>query len=116
MKLEIKKMDGRNTGHPYFKYCVSILRGSYAQSINRESYNLFFECREWCWQTWGASKEVDDWVTDQNFNTHQIVLNRSTIHIVCHNEHWCWKHDKDAKNRIYLAKDEDLMLFKLRWE
>jgi hypothetical protein len=115
MSLDIKKVDRRYTGYPDFKYLISV-NAPYNLFKNRAPDNLFFEWREWCWQTWGASKEVDEWITDKNFNIQNIVLNTANTTPKSQNKHWCWKHDRDAKNRIYLASDQELVLFKLRWE
>lgn len=114
MKLEVRKLDGRNTGHTYFKYYARPF-ADYSHYKNRVVDNYFFEMRDWCWQTWGGSKELDEWLNDQNFTISNIALNR--IHETkCQNVNWCWKNDRDAAHRIYLKSDQELVLFKLRWE
>lgn len=115
MKLEIKKLDRRNTGYNYFKYSVFVY-ANYLLYKNRVVDNYYFEIREWCWQTWGSSKELDEWLDDKYFIMSNIVMNKPPIDTKCQNEHWCWKHQRDAKHRIYLRDDTDLVLFKLRWE
>jgi hypothetical protein len=112
--VEIKKVDIRYIGYPYFKHCVSI-HPTYDPFKSRKADNLFFEIREWCWQTWGASKEVDEWVADKQYVTYQIVINQTIGPLYSQNDNWSWKKDKST-HRIYLAKDEDLTMFKLRWE
>lgn len=104
--LEIKKMDGRHTGFPEFTY--------YAKTYNfwhfkdRSNQNLFFEIREWCWQTWGPSKEIKEWLLDTDWQ------NNNTVEPKCHNEHWCWEYDGTA-SRIFFRTEKELVLFKLRW-
>ena len=115
MKLEIKKLDGRHTGYNYFKYSVRVY-SDYLLFKNRVVDNYYFEMRDWCWQTWGGSKELDEWLSDRNFTMTNILLNKSPFESKCQNEHWCWKHQRDAKHRIYLRDDADLVLLKLRWE
>ncbi len=112
MKLEIKKLDRRNTGYNDFKYSVRV----YADDLlfkNRIVDNYYFEMRDWCWQTWGGSKELDEWLSDYYFIHSNIIIQAEPK---CQNKHWCWKTQKDANNRIYLRDDADLVLLKLRWE
>lgn len=92
----IKKMDRRNIGHQFFNYSVS--RFAF-------SNQLFYEMRNWCWQTWGPSKEMKDWVCDFY----------KTEALVAQNTQWSWQNDEYYR-RIYLASEQELVLFKLRWE
>lgn len=112
MKLVIKKLDGRNTGHTYFKYSVQVY-SDYLLFKNRAVDNYFFEMREWCWQTWGSSKELDEWLSDKPFTTTNIIV---PVEPKCQNVHWCWKNESNSKNRIYLRDDAELVMLKLRWE
>jgi len=106
MKIDIKKTDGRNTGYPHFKFFITLSDSNPYR--NRARQTMFFEIREWAWATWGASKEVDEWVSDK-FWTNPPNIPK------CQNEHWCWINDNKIY-RIYLAGDAELVLFKLRWE
>jgi hypothetical protein len=102
----IKKLDKRNKGHEYFKYYI---KTSYPVQTKDPDYH---ELRAWMWQTWGPSKELVDWIDDEN-EKHRLVTYRKNIS--CQNEHWCWQND-DYYSRLYLTGDDELVLFKLRWQ
>lgn len=97
MKFETKILDMRFTGYPHWKYYVSVSRIVSAD----ERVDMFVLWREWCWTTWGASKELD---------FYYYTLGDGP----CHNAHWCWSSEYERR-RIYLATDVDLMEFTLRW-
>ena len=97
MTIKVKKLDKRNTGYGKFKYAVTST-SLYAKE--------FYEIRAWMWDTWGASKELKDWMLD-----FRIAL----ADVGCQNEHWCWQND-DYHRRLYLRTDKELVLFRLRWE
>lgn len=92
----IKKLDRRNNGHENFKYYAKF------SSVVR---NNFHEVREWCWDTWGPSKELSEWLHDTNL----------IIPVYCQNDHWTWQNDNYCC-RIYLRGDPEMVFFKLRWE
>lgn len=97
----IKKLDRRNTGHKNFKYYVK---------FSFEVRNNFHEVREWCWDTWGASKELSEWLYDDRLSKSHV-----TVPIYCQNDHWAWQND-NYYCRIYLREDPEMVFFKLRWE
>ena len=100
------KLDRRNTGYGIWTYYINKPRtGSSIVFGLHESYQKFHEWRNWCWQTWGPSKELPSWLED--------LRNPNTI-AVSHNENWCWQNDQFA-TRIYLRTDKDLSLFLLKW-
>jgi hypothetical protein len=95
-KFLIKKLDKRNVGHIHWKYhVISSMSTNYLQN--------FFELREWCWDTWGPSKELPYWLND--------VKKSKTL---CQNEHWCWVSN-ESDVRIYLRNDPEYTLFTLKW-
>jgi hypothetical protein len=101
MTIKIVKLDKRNTGYGKFKYVI------YSVSIYSKE---FLDIRAWMWETWGASKEIKEWMRDSNipfFAKEQLLS--------CQNEYWCWQNDGYYR-RLYLQTDKELMLFKLRWE
>lgn len=100
MQIKVKKTDKRHTGYLTFKYYVEIKAKEYHE------YKLimekFFEVRQWCWETWGASREVDQytnieggWTGDQNLS-------------------WSWINDKH-RARIYLGGKDEAAFFTLKW-
>ena len=99
MTLKIQKLDRRNNGHKQWKYYVNVQPNATLITYKQ----LYSQIREWCWTTWGASKELNEWMVDSNVN------------VYCHNEHWCWQNDEYCR-RIYLRSDAELVLLKLRWE
>jgi len=100
------KMDSRYKGFPEFKYCIdgkSKFKGIGGKDTSRKE--LFYLWRIWCWDTWGPSKELNDWLEDQ----------RDLLHIhIASNHSWCWVND-DFATRIYLRTDSELTLFLLKW-
>lgn len=99
--MKILKLDKRNKGCGHFKYYLV------PRHLKRPD---FHEVREWAWQTWGASKELEEWLYDYSrmngYKPHEVF---------CHNERWCWDN-VNYNRRLYLKSDEELMMFKLRWE
>lgn len=100
MQIKVRKTDKRHTAHNRFAYYVEI------KAVEPLEYKLvmekFFELRQWCWETWGASREVDQyssleggWSEDQN-------------------PLWAWVND-DHRARIYIAKPEQAAHFTLKW-
>jgi len=102
-------LDRRHTGYPQWQYYIERpLRYNYfSMSITRyESLQLFNQWRVWCWETWGASKELHEWIED---------IKHSAITPVAHNESWCWVHEVNGNSRIYLRGEPELTLFTLKW-
>ena len=97
MTIKVKKLDKRNTGYGKFKYAV------HSTSLYAKE---FYEIRAWMWDTWGASKELKDWMLDFRITVDQVG---------CQNEHWCWQSD-EYNRRLFLRTDKELVLFRLRWE
>ncbi len=101
MTIRIKKLDGRNTGYGKFKYAVE------SQSLHSSE---FYDLRKWMWDTWGASKELKEWIHGD------LVIRAGGEQLVsCQNENWCWQND-EYHRRLYLRTDKELVIFKLRWE
>ena len=100
MTIKVKKLDKRNNGYGKFKYSV------HSTSLYSQE---FYEIRKWMWDTWGASKELKEWMLDS-----RLVPSKAES-ISCQNEHWSWQND-DYARRLYLRSDKELVLFRLRWE
>lgn len=99
----IKKLDKRNKGHEYFKYYI---KTTYPISPKDPNYH---ELRSWMWKTWGPSKELVEWLDDDN-EKHRTTPKP----LFCQNEHWCWQND-EYYSRLYLRGDAELVVFKLKW-
>jgi hypothetical protein len=101
MQIEVKKTDKRHTGSDRFKYYVDIKWTDYAKE-HKLVMEKFFEIRQWCWETWGPSREVDQysskegsWTADQNLS-------------------WSWINDQH-RARIYLGSKDEAAFFTLKW-
>lgn len=103
--MEIKKLDKRNVGYGNFKYYVK-----FSILLNAKSNLNFHEVRAWCWDTWGASKELSEWLED-NYQRKSNPIKPQ----ICQNDHWAWQND-NYYCRIYLRTDQEMVFFRLRWE
>ena len=102
------KLDARYKGYPQWTYCVNRPERTsifYRAGTRYESMQIFFQWRRWCWETWGPSKELYEWLDD---------MTPRQVGIEDHNDHWCWLNDQYS-TRIYLRTDAELTLFLLRW-
>lgn len=94
--MKLKKLDKRMTGYGDFVYSVDF-------PVNRGKVLMdFFEVREWCFEQWGRSAEIDIW---QKFPQIQ-------------NPAWAWERgefNKTYRCRIFLASDKEAHWFTLRW-
>lgn len=84
------KLDRRYAGSQDFKYYVNfnkLVEG-----------NSFIEVRNWCWEQWGPSCELDLW--------YRVGQNG--------NPAWCWMSD-DWKTRICFRSDKEYSWFILKW-
>lgn len=104
MKLTIKKTDKRHTGSSEWRWLVIIERrptvGFGNAALTQKSIDLN-EIREWCWQTYGPSCELEFWLRIPEGSQSR-------------NEHWCW-HTNFDNYKIYLRTDKEANWFKLKW-
>jgi hypothetical protein len=104
MRPKLVTLDRRNNGHGFWKYYVKADTFVPKMSVSGQSRRqYFFEWREWCWNTWGPSKEVLE------FGSNDVFDNK-----FCSNAHWCWQNEQYVV-RIYLKSDDEAALFMLRW-
>lgn len=95
--MKFKKLDRRMNGYGDFTYAVD-----FASSPMGAKFN---DVRQWCWETFGPSCELDIW----------DVLDRPDD---VRNERWAWdrgQYNKTWRCIIYLATDQEANWFKLRW-
>jgi hypothetical protein len=103
--VKFVKMNGRHRiGHSYFTHYVEF-NGAWAWA--RRGYQDYFKCRNWCWDVWGPSCEVE---------RYSIWL---VGNVTEQPPGWAWldtdsSDSKLEKPRIYLAGDA-VSLFLLRW-
>lgn len=104
--FKVTKLNRKYTGWQYFQYIVTVEPPRNNLYSDRLILNQkWFELREWCWTTWGPSKELEDWLKAK-----MIAEDKH----VSQNTHWCWQNDRYA-TRIYLTSDKELNWFRLRW-
>jgi len=84
-ELRLFKLDKRYTGHEEFKWCVDCM-----------STQSMINIRNWCWETFGPSDEVD--------NGTACTPGRV----------WAWQHTQHV-TRIFLKSDAEATLFNLKW-
>jgi hypothetical protein len=89
MTYKVKQLTKQYNGYGSYKYVIQPDRCT--EVVARD---LLSHWREWCWKTWGSSRELDWAVT-----TGQV---------------WCWSTEFKHK-RIYLKSDSELVLFQLKW-
>ncbi len=83
--MKFKKLDRRHTGYNDYKFLVEF-----------RNYESFYECRNWCWETWGPGCEVEN----------VCKLDEKPL--------WAWQHS-EWHTRIYVATDKEANWYKLRW-
>ena len=99
MKIKLKKTDKRHNGHDRYKFYVDIKSNNWNENAILEFYKL----RIWCWETWGPSREVDQW--DRG-------LKQPDQDPGDKNPHWSWINDQ-YRYRLYLGGIDDAALFQL---
>ena len=100
MKIKVKRTDKRHTAYDRFRYYVEIKRDDWAE--RHAVHEKFFELRLWCWETWGPSREVDQY----SLEIDSIPKDK--------NNHWSWINDQ-YRARLYLGASEDAAYFTLKW-
>jgi hypothetical protein len=99
--MKLTKLDRRHNGVTNWKYYVELYYSMGDVTARNVKFN---QMREWCWEIWGASKELTDY-------DHYDLYDG--IH--CSNAHWCWLNDDHGRRRIYFRTDHEAEVFTLRW-
>lgn len=85
--MKLKKLDARMNGYGDFKYVAKFRK--------RADKSNFIDIRNWCWETWGPSCELEFW-------------NEST------NPAWAWAVT-EFEMKIYVDSDKEASWFALKW-
>lgn len=104
MKLTIKRTDKRHTGHLEWQYLVVVERSPntpFGSSTSFQKIKDLNTIREWCWQTYGPSCELELWLKVPDTTPGKNI-------------HWCW-HTNFNNFKIYLRTDKEANWFKLKW-
>lgn len=94
MGMKPIKLDKRMIGYGYFTYSIDIIQSK-----------KFTESRQWCFETFGPSLEIDLWIPCNN--------------ISLKNPLWAWERgwsNKTYRSRIFFLTDKEVNWFTLRWE
>lgn len=119
MAIELIKMDGRHTGRNYFTHYANFTRGrgrvvpmisggnlrGYRAVTSQDLVKEFVQCRNWCWEHFGPSCEVDlydDAVHSFVFGPEQPAPD------------WAWV-EKNYGRRIYFKDETVAGMFSLMW-
>ena len=93
MVMRIRKLDKRMTGYGDFKYGADF---SWHWQGAR-----FDQVRQWCWETFGPSVEVDIWRELGTIDEPR-------------NERWAWDRNQ-YRTMVYLKSDAERNWFVMRW-
>ena len=86
--MKAKKLDRRNVGYGDFKFSVSF--------VSKEEQK-FCDVREWAWQQFGPSCEMDFWYKTGKKSS------------------WCWINDR-YRTAIYFNSEKEYQWFILKWQ
>jgi hypothetical protein len=86
VELRPQKLDGRYTGNHLFQYRID---------FDYRSREQFKQIRNWCWETFGPSCELNFLTKDEE-------------------KVWAWTTDS-YRVRLYLKSDKEVNWYKLRW-
>ena len=87
----VKRLTRQYNGYTHFKYIIQPTEKNILIAQNQ-----FAEFREFCWATWGASREIL-WAITATPDARYA---------------WCTEHNN---RRIYLKSDAELVLFELKF-
>ena len=88
--MKVKKLTRQYSGGADFTHMVQYLLKDAAQ---------FVEHRQWCWDTWGPSCELD--------YLYRVGEKR--------NSRWCWMSADNGRIRIYFGSEKEASHFALKW-
>ena len=105
MKYDIIKLDGRYNHRDRFRYTIS-----FTKAPGQSAILDFDRCRRWFNDTYGWSQDVEMQYPMQQARIKQFD-EHSDVEI---NEQWAY-NIKYNDYRIYIANDQMLTMFQLKW-
>lgn len=90
----LRRLDARMSGFGFFSHGVFFHAGSAGR---RE----FSEIRQWCWESWGGTTELDIW--QERYGSKLA------------NPAWSWQRPEGRGPRIYLATEREVSMYLLKW-
>lgn len=91
----VTRLDRRYNGHTKFKYSISLTAVPYL-----EQQRVFQELREWFWENYGPSMELEWALAQANANETEPI--------------WAWDTEHHNK-RLYVRGDKELTFFQLKF-
>ena len=85
--MKLKKLDARMNGFGDFKYLAKFRK--------RADRSQFIAIRNWCWEQWGPSCELELWNADVNPT-------------------WAWVVS-EFEMKIYINSDKEASWYTLKW-
>jgi hypothetical protein len=85
--MKLKKLDARMNGYGNFKYVAKFRK--------RGDREKFIAIRNWCWEQWGPSCELEFWKEDVN-------------------PAWSWAVT-EFETKIYIDSDKEASWYILKW-
>ena len=120
MKFQPEKLTKRHNGHEWFKWRVLIGKSAAKDNVGTSSngnvmmtnprlrFVDFVEARNFCWQTYGPSTELEIYGPVKSLTRGQM-----------YNPNWAWRFGSVYKDPeegyIYLTSDEELAFFTLKF-
>lgn len=90
---KLQKLDRRHSGNDRFAYRIEFYPNQ---------TKLFNQVREWCWDNWGSSCELDLAYDDGWISKKEIK--------------WCWRFDESPRAIfLYFKSDVEASVYSLKW-
>lgn len=116
MAIELIKLDGRHSGRNYFTHYANfvthirrkspMIMGRRVPILSRDDViKEFIQCRNWCWEHFGPSCEVD---------SYDSAVHSFTFGPEKPDPDWAWTQ-KDYGKRIYFKDETIAGMFSLMW-
>lgn len=108
MKWTSREIDQRNQLHGIMRYQIKCdLPG-------------FFDIRSWCWDNLGPGIEYEHYINFAIVKAAYSNTNEEAIRVDMGLPRWCWDATKWKGSalhhgKIYVASEDDMALFTLRW-
>ena len=110
MNFTITKLDRRHAWHDHFAYMIEFHRKRDWDYKATSGVLDFDQARRWLTQTYGWSQDVD---TRMDVAKALIESDVTKIQETL-NRHWAYSC-RYQEYRVYLAEDQELTMFKLKW-
>ena len=106
-KFTVEKLNKRYNGSKWFQYRLKIEPLGNHYEIYPERASNFLLIRNWCWETWGPSSELE---------MYGVASDKSL-----RSDHWAWRYINYGSRAgalesfIYIAGEKELSLLTLKF-